>query len=553
VPSLPTVENYSFDATGNRTNNGADSASGTHNRLQSDGTYTYQYDNEGNQTSRTEIATGTVTQYTYDHRNRLTKVVAPGKTVLYQYDAQDRRIGKQIDENSNGSIEEGTFWVWDGNQVVLQFKDHDGSGSHPYQLTNRYLYGDIVDLLLADEQVGVEDDPYGSSSPYGSSNPISSGSTTNRILWPLADHLNSIRDLMDSEQRRREHKVYDTFGRTLSETDFDMYGTELPAGDPAEVDTLFGYTGREWDEDVGLQYNRARWYDPAQGRWLSQDPIGFAGGDANLYRYVGNSPTNATDPSGRIIVWVDGIDTDKSNTHAESVANALRDFATKNGLAEQGFLYFDFPQAKRKDGSTTGSDYDKKVAAKLKKLLDAIQAANNCGEPVYLVGFSNGTDIARLALESGAKVDGLVFLGSAVDRDTDLQKMMAGAGWFHNYWSESDYVAGTFADGMGSRPLRENGKIKNKSLPNVTTEEVDGFVHTENGGDKGGSAILTSKDKKTRVPWTSYFAGFSLLGKLLKPTGNDCLTNGGEFLAPDGTKIKVKPGFQTVPSGIDKR
>ncbi len=34
------------------------------------------------------------------------------------------------------------------------------------------------------------------------------------------------------------------------------------------------------------------------GRWLSQDPIGFAAGDANLYRYVGNGATNATDPSG---------------------------------------------------------------------------------------------------------------------------------------------------------------------------------------------------------------------------------------------------------------
>ena len=49
-----------------------------------------------------------------------------------------------------------------------------------------------------------------------------------------------------------------------------------------------------------MQYNRARWYDPQTGRWLSQDPIGFAAGDANLYRYVGNSPTNATDPSGLV-------------------------------------------------------------------------------------------------------------------------------------------------------------------------------------------------------------------------------------------------------------
>ncbi len=39
-------------------------------------------------------------------------------------------------------------------------------------------------------------------------------------------------------------------------------------------------------------------YDPTVGRWLSQDPIGFQAGDPNLYRYVGNSPTNFTDPSG---------------------------------------------------------------------------------------------------------------------------------------------------------------------------------------------------------------------------------------------------------------
>lgn len=39
-------------------------------------------------------------------------------------------------------------------------------------------------------------------------------------------------------------------------------------------------------------------YDPTVGRWLSRDPIGFAAGDSNLYRYVGNSPTNETDPSG---------------------------------------------------------------------------------------------------------------------------------------------------------------------------------------------------------------------------------------------------------------
>jgi uncharacterized protein RhaS with RHS repeats len=47
-----------------------------------------------------------------------------------------------------------------------------------------------------------------------------------------------------------------------------------------------------------LTYNRNRYYSTSSGRFISQDPIGFAAGDANLYRYVGNSPTNATDPSG---------------------------------------------------------------------------------------------------------------------------------------------------------------------------------------------------------------------------------------------------------------
>jgi hypothetical protein len=47
-----------------------------------------------------------------------------------------------------------------------------------------------------------------------------------------------------------------------------------------------------------LQNNLNRWYDSSTGRWISQNPIGFAAGDANLYRYVGNGPTNATDPSG---------------------------------------------------------------------------------------------------------------------------------------------------------------------------------------------------------------------------------------------------------------
>ncbi|MDO4857917.1 MAG: RHS repeat-associated core domain-containing protein, partial [Thermoguttaceae bacterium] len=62
-----------------------------------------------------------------------------------------------------------------------------------------------------------------------------------------------------------------------------------------------GYTGKAFDPDTALQNNINRWYDPAVGRWLSTDPIGFYGNDVNLYRYVENSPVLLFDPMG----WVD--------------------------------------------------------------------------------------------------------------------------------------------------------------------------------------------------------------------------------------------------------
>jgi RHS repeat-associated protein len=64
----------------------------------------------------------------------------------------------------------------------------------------------------------------------------------------------------------------------------------------------FRYAGYQYDAATGLYYVGARWYDPSQGRWLSRDPLGFDAGDVNLYRYVGNSPTNSKDPLGLVLI-----------------------------------------------------------------------------------------------------------------------------------------------------------------------------------------------------------------------------------------------------------
>lgn len=297
---LPESEAYNLDANGNResSSGASQSASGTHNRLQTDGTYNYVYDNEGNVTQRTLIATGAVTDYTWDHRNRLVSVTerasaggAATKTTEFVYDAFDQRVAKRHDADGNGSWDKYEAFVWADGHEILRFLDSDGEGTgQVFRVANRYLYADAVDQLISDEQYTNNTGPVVGAT--------SGSATAGNTLWALADHLGSVRDVVDNSGVVRQHVVFDSFGRRLREVDYDAAGAQIASSNAAAIDELFGYTGRDWDADVGLQYNRARWYDPSTGRWMSQDPIGFAAGDANLYRYVANHPTNSRDPSG---------------------------------------------------------------------------------------------------------------------------------------------------------------------------------------------------------------------------------------------------------------
>jgi len=107
-----------------------------------------------------------------------------------------------------------------------------------------------------------------------------------RVRWYLSDHLGTVRDLADAAGEVLDHIVYDSFGNVLAESN------------PAAGDR-FRFTGREFDAATGQYYYRARYYDGTIGRFTSEDPLGLSAGDVNLYRYVSNRPTAASDPSGR--------------------------------------------------------------------------------------------------------------------------------------------------------------------------------------------------------------------------------------------------------------
>jgi RHS repeat-associated protein len=292
-------EGYTYDKNGNRTNAGY--VTGVGNRLLSDGVYNYQYDDEGNRTKQTNILTQVVDDYTWDYRNRLTAIVTKDaggaviKTVGYEYDVDDQRVGKQLTID-NGQLTTTTRenYYLDRNQIAFVTDD---SGNETFH----YLYGLNIDQVLA------QDAPTG-------------------MVWSLADRLGTVDLLTDASGNVVDRRTFDSFGRLLNESN-------------PNVKFRYGYTGREEDKESGLDYYRARYYDPNVGRFISVDPIGFEAGDTNLYRYVGNNSTNATDPTGELAWFAWGV-----------IALA--------GAAYGAYQNYDYQQSRVNDGKqSTGINY----------------------------------------------------------------------------------------------------------------------------------------------------------------------------------------------------
>ncbi len=201
------------------------------------------YDFSGNLETLNEG--GNTTTYTWDVRNRLTGIrVGVTQLASFAYDATSRRATKTA-----AGFE--TAFQYDGADIV---KEISGGA------TVNYLRGLGLDEPLA----RIEE-----SGPTTSYVPDALGS-------PLALTDGTTGDVTTSY-------TYGPFGQTAV--------TGAPSGN------AFQYTGRE-NDSTGLYYYRARYYDPRLARFLQEDPLGLAGGVANFYLYVGNSPTVYTDPLG---------------------------------------------------------------------------------------------------------------------------------------------------------------------------------------------------------------------------------------------------------------
>jgi RHS repeat-associated protein len=208
------------------------------------------YDANGNL-----IQEGTATSYFWDGRNRLKSILtAAGQTTNFTYDFAGNLI---IQADAGSTLNLTKSFVLDSLTNVAYEAASDGTS---YSV----LSGRSIDSHLAVAQ------------------------STGQVQYPLADAINSTVATTDQTGAIKSQFLYEPFGQTTTASSYP-----------------FQFNGRMLVSPTTYYY-RARFYNSQTGRFISEDPIGFAGLDPNLYRYAQNNPVLLTDPSGKISI-VEGI------------------------------------------------------------------------------------------------------------------------------------------------------------------------------------------------------------------------------------------------------
>ena len=241
---------YTYDHVGNRTstvNGGTVNYTVSNmNRYTGVGAAAYSYDANGN------LISDKLNTYGYDYENRLIQINSPSHTSTYKYDPFGRRISKTVDGTTK------TF-IYDEEHVVEEI---DSSG----QVTH-YIYGPQIDEILS--MIKPDTTKY----------------------YYHGDSLGSVSTITDAAGLIKESYDYDVYGkRHLKDA----------SGNPIEQSLIgnpYMFTARKFDNESGLYYFRARYYDAAIGRFLQVDPISSAILPVN-YLYAWNNPINWIDPYG---------------------------------------------------------------------------------------------------------------------------------------------------------------------------------------------------------------------------------------------------------------
>jgi RHS repeat-associated protein len=249
------LKSYSYDAVGNRSDNGGTYVTG--NRVLTFAGFTFEHDLDGNVTRK--YGNGQDVRYYWSAEGRLDSVVAGTVRIAYAYDPHGQLVRKRV----NGV--DKRFFLWHGDHLVAELD------SAAQKRVGEYAYYPGMDQPLA----------------------LITGDTIPVLTrFYRQDQIGNVTGVL------RDTSV-------SQKVAYGAWGQQWVTGALADTNRL-RWKGLVWEADsTRLYYVRARWYDPTLGRFVSEDPLGLGGG-INAYVFAANSPPNGSDPSGMDLVWSNG-------------------------------------------------------------------------------------------------------------------------------------------------------------------------------------------------------------------------------------------------------
>ena len=311
------------------------------NRISQDVKNFYHYDEHGRLTEKDERRIhphGSLSHhYEYDNQHRLVhyRRMQAGNVLTesrYLYDPPGRRVSKRVwactvfhdGSCSQPALQETVWYAWDGNRLtttqtdktriqtvylpgsftpLIRIETATGELTRATRRTLAEKFQQEANVTFPPELVARVDNleaelRRGELSEASRTWLAQCGLTPEQMknqLEPIYIPVRKIH-LYHCDHRGLPLALIDVNGAIAWRAEFDEWGNILREDNPYNLEQLIRLPGQQWDKETGLYYNRHRYYDPAQGRYITQDPIGLAGG-WNLYQYPLN-PVTKIDPLG---------------------------------------------------------------------------------------------------------------------------------------------------------------------------------------------------------------------------------------------------------------